>query len=194
MPLILSANGSGILKWWVDTSFAVHPNMSGHSGGGLSLGRGFPIVGSTKQKLNTRSSTETEIVGADDFMPAICSTRYFMKAQDYDAKDNVLFQDNKSSIILKKNGKASSSKRTKHINIRYFFITDRVTKEEVLVAWCPTGDVTGDYATKPLQGALFRKFRDQIMGVTLARDPGPGKTDGGVGKTETKKASLRKAN
>jgi hypothetical protein len=59
MPLILSANGSVILKWWVDALFAVHPNMQGHSGGGLSLGRGFPIVSSTKQKLNTRSSTET---------------------------------------------------------------------------------------------------------------------------------------
>jgi hypothetical protein len=70
MPLILSANGSGILKWWVDASFAVHPSMRGHSGGGLSLGCVFTIVSSTKQKLNTRSSTETEIVGADDFMPA----------------------------------------------------------------------------------------------------------------------------
>jgi hypothetical protein len=68
MPLIMIANGSGNLKWWVDTSFAVHPNMRGHSGGGLSLGRGFPIVSSTKQKLNTRSSTETEIVGADGHM------------------------------------------------------------------------------------------------------------------------------
>jgi hypothetical protein len=57
MPLIPSAYGSGILKWWVDASFAVHPNMRGHSGGGLSLRRGFPIVSSTKQKLNTRSST-----------------------------------------------------------------------------------------------------------------------------------------
>jgi hypothetical protein len=121
LPLILSANGSGILKWWVDASFAVHPNMRGHSGGGLSLGRGFPIVSSTKQKLNTRSSTETEIVGADDFMPAICWTRYFMKAQGYQIKDNILFQDNKSAILLEKNGKALSSKRTKHINIRYFF-------------------------------------------------------------------------
>jgi hypothetical protein len=71
LPLIVSANGSGILKWWVDASFAVHPNLRGHSGGGLSMGRGFPIVASTKQKLNTRSSTESEIVGADDFMPAI---------------------------------------------------------------------------------------------------------------------------
>jgi len=175
LPLILSANGSGILKWWVDASFAVHPNMRGHSGGGLSLGRGFPIVSSTKQKLNTRSSTETEIVGADDFMPAICWTRYFMEAQGYTVKDNVLFQDNKSAILLEKNGKASSSKRTKHINVRYFFITDRVQKGDVSIEWCPTGDMIGDYMTKPLQGALFRKFRDQIMGVIPARDPGPGK-------------------
>jgi hypothetical protein len=186
MPLILSANESGILKWWVDASFAVHPNIQGHSGGGLSLGRGFPIVSSTKQKLNTWSSTETEIVGADDFMPAICWTQYFMKAQGYSIIDNVLFQDNKSSIILEKNGKASSSKRTKHINIRYFFITDRVKKEEVSVVRCPTGDMIGDFATKPLQGALFRKFRDQIMGVTPARDPGPGKTDSNVGKIKIK--------
>jgi hypothetical protein len=52
-----------------------------------------------------------------------------MKAQGYGVKDKVLFQDNKSSILLEKNGKASSSKRTKHINIRYLFITDRVKNE-----------------------------------------------------------------
>jgi hypothetical protein len=182
LPLILSANGSGILKWWVDASFAVHPNMRGHSGGGLSLGRGFPIVSSTKQKLNTRSSTETEIVGADDFMPAICWTRYFMEAQGYQVEDNVLFQDNKSAILLEKNGKASSSKRTKHINIRYFFITDRVKAGDVSLVWCPTGDMIGDFMTKPLQGALFRKFRDQIMGVIQAQDPGPGKPTPRKGK------------
>jgi hypothetical protein len=72
LPLILSANGTGILTLWVDAAFAVHPNMQGHSVGGLSLGRGFPIVSSTKQKLNTQSSTESEIVGADDFMRATC--------------------------------------------------------------------------------------------------------------------------
>jgi hypothetical protein len=108
------------------------------------------------------------------------------------SRGNVLFQDNKSSILLEKNGKASSSKRTKHINIWYLFITDRVSKEEVSVVWCPTGNMIGDYATKPLQGALFQKFRDQIMGVTPARDPGPGNTDGGVGKTETNKNKPKK--
>jgi hypothetical protein len=171
LPLTLSADGSGILKWYVDASFGVHPNLRGHSGGGLTLGQGFPITGSTKQKLNTRSSTETEVVGADDFMPAICWTRYFLKAQGYHVIDNVLYQDNKSAMLLEKNGKASSTKRTKHINIRYFFITDRIANGEVSLKWCPTNEMIGDYMTKPLQGALFRKFRDLIMGVAPTTAP-----------------------
>jgi hypothetical protein len=131
LPLILSANRTGILKWWVDAAFAVHPIIRGHSGGGLSLGRGFPIVSLTKQKLNTQSSMESEIVGANDFMPATCWTRYFMEAQRYQVQDNILFQDNKSTILLEKNGKALSNKHTKHVNIRYFFITDYVDKGDV---------------------------------------------------------------
>jgi hypothetical protein len=98
-----------------------------------------------------------------------------MEAQGYQVQDNILFQDNKSAILLEKNGKASSSKRTKHINIRYFFITDCINKGNVSLVWCPTGDMIGDFMTKPLQGALFQKFRDQIMGVVPAQDPGPGK-------------------
>ncbi len=129
----------------------------------------------TKQKLSTRSSTESEIVGADDIMPAICWTRYFMEAQGYQVQDNFLFQDNKSAILLEKNGKVLSSKHTKHVNIRYFFITDRVNKGNVSLVWHLTGDMIRDFMTKPLQGALFHKFRDQIMGVVPAQDPGPGK-------------------
>ena len=67
---------------------------------------------------------------------------------------------------MERNGRASSSKRTKHINIRYYFVTDRIAMDELSVHWCPTGDMIADFSTKPLQGALFRKFRDQIMGVT----------------------------
>ena len=108
------------------------------------MGRGFPIAGSTKQKLNSRSSMETEIVGVNNFMPAIYWTKYFLKAQGYNVQENSLHQDNKSSIIFEKNGKASSSKRTKHINIWYFFIANRVAKVKVSIFWCPTGDMTTD--------------------------------------------------
>jgi hypothetical protein len=75
LPLIISADGTGILKWLVDGSFAVHPNMHGHTGAGLTMGQGFPISCSTEQKLNTRSSTESELVGINDMMLAILWTR-----------------------------------------------------------------------------------------------------------------------
>ena len=175
LPLILSSSSTGILKWWVDGSFAVHPGMRGHTGGGLSMGRGFPIVTSTKQKLNTRSSTETKLVGVDDCMPAICWTRYFILAQGREVRENIVYQDNRSAMLLEKNGKASSSKRTKHINIRYYFVTNRIKQRDLTVQWCPTGDMVADFMTKPTQGALFKKFRDQIMGVIPAQSPGPGK-------------------
>ena len=133
-------------------------------------------MSSTKQKLNTRSSTETELVGADDFMPAIYWTGYFLNDQGYRILDNILFQDNKSSILLEKTGKSSSSKRTKHINVRYFFITDRFAQGNMSLVWFPTGDMIGDFMTKQLQGALFRNFRDQIMGMIPSQDQGQGKS------------------
>ena len=85
--------------------------------------------------------------------------------------------------FLEKNGKASSSKRTKHINIRYFFITNRVAQGDVSLVWCPTGDMIGYFMTKPIQGALFRKFRDHIMGVIPAQDTEPGKSQPGKAQT-----------
>jgi hypothetical protein len=76
----------------------------------------------------------------------------------------VVYQDNKSAILLEKNGKRSSSKRTRAINIRYFFVTDQVEKKTLRVEYCPTGEMVSDFMTKPLQGLLFDKFKKKIMG------------------------------
>ena len=91
---------------------------------------------------------------------------------------------------MENNGKVSSSKRTKHIKIRYLFITDRVVQVGVSLVWCPTGDIIRDFMNKPLQGALIRKFRYQIMGVIPDQDPGTGKSQ--PGKSQTGKAQPEK--
>ena len=119
---------------------------------------------SSKQKLNTRSSTEAELVGADDGSTLILWTKLFLEAQGYPIDENILCQDNKSAILLEKNGKRSSGKRTRAINIRYFFLTDQVAKGNLSIMHCPTDDMIGDYMTKPLSGDKFRHFRDIIMG------------------------------
>ena len=137
------------------------------------MGRGYLISASTKQKLNTHSSTESEMIGVNDCMPSILWTRLFLEAQGYYVTDNIIYQDNKSAILLEKNGKASSGKQTNHINMGYFFVTDRIQKGDVSVKWCPTGDTTGDFLTKPNKGVHFKRFRDAIMGVVEQPDPGP---------------------
>ena len=76
LPLILSADSTNIVKWWVDGSFGVHPDTRSQTGGTDSLGKGSFISASIKQKLNTRRSTKTELVAADDLMPHLCWTNY----------------------------------------------------------------------------------------------------------------------
>jgi hypothetical protein len=157
--------------WYVGALFAVHPNMRGHTGGGLTMGQGFPIVASQKQKLNTKSSTESKLVGVDDMMPIMLWTCYFLLLQGYGMVENLLLQDNKSFILLERNGKALSGKRTRHINIQYFFITDWVNRKEISIGWCPTKKMVADFITKPLQGSHIRNLRDYIMGRVRSAKP-----------------------
>ena len=96
---------TGVLHWYVDASFATHQDMRGHTGGALTLGIGYPTVTSTKAKCNTRSSTIYELVAVDEMLAQILWTRLFMKSQGIEVSDNILYQDNKSAILLEKNGR-----------------------------------------------------------------------------------------
>ena len=152
--------------------FAVHRDMRSHTGAVMSLGKGALIAMSTKQKLNTSSSTEAELVGVSDSMPFNIWATYFFKAQGEGVAGyklgirNILYQDNESCIKLANNGKASSTKRTRHINIRYFHVTDRVKNKELEIEYCPTGEMVGDFFTKPLQGSSFYGFRNDVIGIS----------------------------
>ncbi len=92
--------------------------------------------------------------------------RYFLMVQGYGATQNLLLQDNQSSILLERHVRASSGKRTWHINIQYFFIIDRVNMKEVGIEWCPTKEMVADFMTKPLQGSHYRRLHDLITGTT----------------------------
>jgi hypothetical protein len=152
-------------KWWIDASYSVHHDMKGHTGAMLGFGQGMPVSFSHKQKLNVKSSTEGEVVGVDDAMPQVCWTRYFLEAQGYEMEPTIIYQDNKSAMLLEEFGKASSSKRTKHINVRYFFVKDKIEKGEVRLEHCPTEEMWADLNTKPRQGKAFAAFRGMLMGI-----------------------------
>ena len=128
------------------------PDMKSHTGMSMTMGKGAVISLSRKQKLNTRSSTEAELVAVDDCMAQVLWTRYFLEAQGYQTEAHVVLQDNESAIKLEKNGHKSMGQRSRHIQIRYFFITDQVQKGNVQIKYCPTDRMEGDYQSKALQG------------------------------------------
>ena len=105
-------------------------------------------------------------------------------------QDNAIYQDNQSAIRLEKNGKRSRSKRTRHINIRYYFITDRIMKQEASMEFCPTFDMIGDYFTKALQGSQFRRFHNIILGIH--EDDIPAYNASGRALFEERKLKLKK--
>jgi hypothetical protein len=116
----LSADNLNIIKWWVDASYAVHPDLRSHTGDTMSMGTGAVYSSSKKQKLNTKSSTKAELVGVNGVLPQALWTKYFMELQGYRVT-TILNQDKQSTIKLSENGKASSGQGTPHINIRYFY-------------------------------------------------------------------------
>jgi hypothetical protein len=83
LVLHISADNLNVVKWWVDASYGAHHDMKSHTGGVMSLGTGAVYSASKKQKLNTKSSTESELVGIDDILPQALWTKYFMEAQGY---------------------------------------------------------------------------------------------------------------
>lgn len=163
--LTLQANKGIDIQQWFNTSFAVHPDMQSHTGGSLSLGKGSVYSMSWKQHINTKSLMEAELVGIDNGMPIVIWTRNFITAQGYNIKDNVVYQDNQSAILLEKNGKASSGWRTQHINIQYFFVTDQVKHGYLRIEYFPTTDMVADFFTKLLQGSLFQKLHTIILNI-----------------------------
>jgi hypothetical protein len=164
--LIIGADSLTKLMTWVDAAYGVHRDMKSHTGGAMSLGRGAVLCKSSKQKLNTKSSTEAELVGASDYLPNTIWAKMFLESQGHSVQENYFFQDNQSAMKLEVNGRASCGQKSRHIDIRYFFMKDRITTEGIDVVYCPTEDMLADFFTKPLQGSLFEKFRQVIMGYT----------------------------
>jgi len=85
-------------------------------------------------------------VAIEDAMAQVLWTRHFLVVQVEYVPTMTIYQDNKSTIKLAENGKQSSSRWTRHLNIRYFFVTDKIKKGEVKVAFCPTHDMLADFS------------------------------------------------
>ena len=103
-------------------------------------------------------------MGVDDAMTMMLWTKLFLEEQGYKIDKNILYQDNKSTILLEENGRRSAGRRSRALNIRYYFVTYQVERKNLQIQYCPTDKMTADFMSKPLQGSKFRIFRQQILG------------------------------
>ncbi len=179
LKLKLSMKNLGMLKWYVDGSHNMHTDCRGHGGAVFTMGKGATMSYSRKVKLNTGSSTETDFVVGDMFMPEMLWSLHFMQEQGYETECVGLCQDNISIQLLIKNRQMSSGKKKKHIKAKFFFIKDRVNEGEIKVIDCPAEGMWADVMTKPLQGMAFRTMRLELMNCPVKyKDPHEMSEDG----------------
>jgi hypothetical protein len=59
-------------------------------------------------------------------------------------------------MLWMKNGRQSLGKRAKHINVRYFFVNDRIDKGEIKIQHCPTDDMIADFLPSHYKDINFK--------------------------------------
>ena len=95
------------------------------------MGCGAMINTSKKLGIVTTSSTETEVVAYSERFPKCAWFRYFRLAQGANDKEEILFQNNKSTILLQKKHPFSIGRESKHIHTRHYFVVDKVENKEL---------------------------------------------------------------
>ena len=151
------------IRAFVDASFGLYEDGKSVTGTVILLGNASIYVKSGKQKIVTKSSTEAELVAISDALSQILWTREFLLSQSLPVGPAIIFQDNKSTIALATKGR-STSERSRHIKIRYFFVQHYIASNEIRLEYLPTGEMVADILTKSLHGSLFTKFCRQLTG------------------------------
>jgi hypothetical protein len=151
------------VRAYVDAAYGVHMDGKSHTGVSIVIGEAGPIfVRSTKQPIVAKSSTEAELIATSDSANQVFHVRNFIIEQGYGDKPATIFQDNLSCMALLAKGK-STSMRTRHIQIRYFWVKERVDNGEAIITHMRSESMgPANALTKPLVGMQFVEERRQL--------------------------------
>jgi hypothetical protein len=118
---------------------------------------------SGKQQIVTKFSTEAELVALSDSASQGLHTRSFLISQGYQCGPITVYQDNMSCMALIERGRPAA-KRTRHIDIRHFWMKERVDMEGAIIKHLGTREMYANLLMKPLQGAQFAAEREALTG------------------------------
>jgi hypothetical protein len=148
----------------IDSSHATHGDFRGHTGVYITLGKGCIQAVSVKQTINTKSSAESELVAVSNGATPVINVQNIILSQGLQCEPALIDQDNQSTLAMLEKGQATGP-TSRHINIRYFWLTDRSASGEVQVRYVESENMTADALTKPPQGHLFYKHRKMLLNV-----------------------------
>jgi hypothetical protein len=149
---------------YIDAAYAIHGrDGKSHTGGVLMFGKGGPLhVTSVKQSVVAKSSTEAELIAFSDVGSEVVCLRNFSIDQGYPPAPAIIYQDNNSAMALAING-APCSKRSRHIEIRHFWMKEKIDDGSFEITRCPTAEMWANVLTKPCFGTQLAK---EIHGIT----------------------------
>jgi hypothetical protein len=169
LALILQPNNSNNIEVYVDASYGIHSDGKSHTGMCIKHGNGTIECKSTKQRINTKSSTESELIALSDMSTTAIWINDFIHHQQYKLSTTVIYQDNMSTITMINNGN-NNKERTRHINLRYFWLRDRIKSGEIIITYKQTNDMIADILTKTIQGKQFAYLRDKLLNTPYTGD------------------------
>jgi hypothetical protein len=167
--LIFDGDGDAV-EVYADASFGVHHDTSGHTGIVIKLFGSVVLAKSLKQRIITKSSTESELVALDDATTHLPWIFEFLEELRINVDPTAIaYQDNKSTMTLATNG-AGAFKRNKHILNRYFWVHRLIDTDVLRLAYLPTELMLADLLTKPLTGERFLSLRKELVSELSTED------------------------
>ena len=100
MELTLETELMDNIRWCINLAYGVNLDLKGHSGGTMLLGKGEAARKSSRYRINSRSSTESDIIGVDNHMPSVIGKLCFLEVQGFKVNKNIVYQDNQSAILM----------------------------------------------------------------------------------------------
>jgi hypothetical protein len=156
--------GEMTARVFVDAAYGVHSNAKSHTGACVVVGDvGAVHCKSEKQKIVTKSSTEAELVALSDSYDQGLHVRRFLKEQGCVTGAVTVYQDNMSCMAMVARGR-SAAEKTRHIDIRYFWVKERVDEGEVAIEHLGTERMYANVLTKSLQGGQYHREVKMMTG------------------------------
>jgi hypothetical protein len=153
---------------YIDASFGIHYDGTSSTGMVMMIAGAVVAAWSARQHIVTKSSTEAEIVALSDGATPTLWGREWVLAQGHELGPTTIYQDNQSVIALMTNGR-NARNRTRHLNVRYFFVRDRIKLKHLLAVYLSNDKMIADLMTKSVMGKLFVSLRSRMFAMGLVR-------------------------